>query len=74
MFNCASCGTRVEPEDTSGTSGLYHPGPRTFLLCEDCFLEEDTMIDETGTNNHPDRLQRYAERQPQNFNGLPPTW
>ncbi len=59
---CACC--REPLGNCTGTSGLYNPGRNSFILCEDCWLEEEGLVDETGTNNHPERVARYALNQP----------
>ena len=68
MAHCANCKVDLYDAPCTGTSGLYNPGPRSFLLCEDCFLEEEDLVDETGTNNHPERVARYAANQPSGSN------
>jgi hypothetical protein len=65
---CACCREEISDGATTGVSGLYNPGPRRFLLCEPCWLEEEDLVDETGTNNHPDRVARYAVNQPSGAN------
>jgi hypothetical protein len=65
MFKCANCARRVDQHECSGDSGLYNHGDGIkYNLCEECFLEEDAMIDETGTNDHPSRRERYSINQP----------
>lgn len=65
---CANCKSHLDPGDTTGVSGLFNPGPRRFILCEECWLAEEDLVDETGTNNHPERVARYAENQPEGWN------
>lgn len=64
MWNkhCACCGIALEGKST-GSSSLYNPGrgESGILLCEACFFEEDRLIEETGRNNMPDRLQQYYD-------------
>lgn len=67
-MNCANCLDYIGPRDTTGVSGLYNPGRNSFLLCEDCWLAEEDLVDETGTNNHPERVARYADNQPEGMN------
>lgn len=58
MTACASCGVLIGR--CSGTSSLYNPGRGVdIILCEPCWLNEDDMIEETGTNDHPDVVKRY---------------
>lgn len=55
---CANCLKYVKDEECQGESGLFSP-TRAYMLCEPCFLEEDRLIDEQGTNDMPERLQKY---------------
>jgi PP-loop superfamily ATP-utilizing enzyme len=56
---CARCRIRVDQiADCLGESGLYSPN-RAFTLCEPCFLEEESEIDERGTNDIPERIEAY---------------
>jgi hypothetical protein len=68
MTICANCLVDLYDAHCTGTSGLYNPGPRSFLLCEPCWLEEENLVDESGTNNHPERVARYAKNQPSGAN------
>lgn len=65
---CANCCEWIGDRDTTGVSGLYNPGPTSFLLCEPCWLEEEDLVDTSGTNNHPERVKRYGENQPGGMN------
>lgn len=64
---CAGCKIRLDPGMTTGNSLIYKrssdlPTEKqglTFILCEECFLEEDEMIDEKGTNDIPSRIEHY---------------
>jgi hypothetical protein len=44
-----------------GTSGLYFPNGFDIDLCIGCYWDEEKLQDETGTNDHPDRLAHYLE-------------
>lgn len=57
-FICARCKQTFIGARSSGQSALY--GAR-HILCEPCFFDEDEQIDERGTNNLPDTLERYGE-------------
>lgn len=57
---CAACKGWRGSRDAEGESQLYSPH-RKFTLCEPCWEDEDAMVDETGTNDHPAILARYAE-------------
>lgn len=54
---------------TTGESGLYNQSSDLepnmkglkFILCEECFLGEEELVDERGTNNIPERIQHYFE-------------
>lgn len=61
---CASCKGWRGSRSASGESQLYSPN-RPFILCEPCWLDEDDMVDEAGTNDLPDVLARYAGRAAQ---------
>lgn len=65
---CACCAERLYPSDTTGVSGLYNPGSNSFILCEPCWLEEEDLIDYTGSNVHRERVARYAVNQPEGAN------
>jgi hypothetical protein len=56
---CANCGCNLGRLKATGISGLYFPGNVDIELCESCFLLEDALIDEVGTNNIPERLSHY---------------
>lgn len=67
-MRCASCAIDITNASCTGESGLYNPGPNSFLLCEPCFLDEDDAIDTNGTNDNPDLLAVYARNQPEGMN------
>lgn len=55
---CANCRKDLSTVDCTGESGIYSPN-RPFELCEPCWNDEDKMIDETGTNDHPELIEKY---------------
>lgn len=55
---CSACRMWIPDGATTGESSLYSPD-RAFTLCEPCWLAEDALIDERGTNNLPEELSRY---------------
>jgi hypothetical protein len=61
--HCANCEAYIGddavcPRET-GVSGIYFPNGFDILLCENCFLGEEALIDNEGSNDHPLRLARY---------------
>lgn len=58
MDYCPRCMTRIS--GARGESAIYqsHDIPD---LCERCFFDEDAEIEERGTNDLPDTLQRYRD-------------
>lgn len=64
--NCANCKIHLADSDCTGASGLYNPGKtgQGYLLCEPCWLAEEDLVDESGTNNHPDKIKHYEMNQP----------
>ena len=64
---CANCKTYLSEGACTGTSGLYNksddlaPAKQglTFTLCEECWLDEEDLVDEMGTNNIPSRIETY---------------
>lgn len=62
MMKCANCAKELRQGETTGESGIYSPH-ESFTLCEDCFLAEDALITELGSNNLPDRLEHYRYNQ-----------
>lgn len=65
-FACAKCEEEIYDARATGESSLYYSGDKTFLLCEDCFLEEEEMIEETGTNDHPEMIKMYEKNVEKN--------
>lgn len=63
---CANCNERLGNCD--GVSGLYNPGPNSFILCEDCWLCEEDAVDEKGTNVMPETIAHYTRNQPEGAN------
>lgn len=57
--HCAECGELLAGKPT-GESSIYSPHI-TYVLCEPCWLVEDGFIEQTGRNNHPERLKHYAD-------------
>ena len=58
---CANCKNH-RLEDGSGESQIYSPH-EAFTLCEECWLEEDRLIEEEGTNDLPERLAHYKRKK-----------
>lgn len=66
-MRCANCTVQLFQHTTTGNSSLYKNSedlPVTkrdlrFILCEECFLEEDELIEEKGTNDIPSRIEVY---------------
>lgn len=59
---CANCCRDLHAVRCTGQSGLYYPNnDKGIELCEPCFLEEDELIEELGTNDQPERLARYLD-------------
>lgn len=56
---CACCGENISHRG-DGISGVYSPDLE-FLLCEDCWYEEEAEIDERGTNDLPHRIVHYKK-------------
>jgi hypothetical protein len=64
-MRCANCSGYLSERDCTGDSSLYNHGDGIgYMLCEPCFLEEDELIDEKGTNDIPDRRAHYERNQP----------
>lgn len=66
--NCANCNCSLYMAKADGVSGLLNPGPKWFRLCEPCWIEEEDLVDELGTNVMPDRVARYTANQPEGAN------
>lgn len=64
-MKCANCAERIKQGDCTGDSSLYNHGDGIkYILCEPCWLDEDNLIDEKGTNDMPFRRAHYAINQP----------
>ena len=59
--HCANCGTDLESQSCTGCSSLYTGGSCRFSigLCERCWLMEEDVIDQQGTNVLPERMRHY---------------
>ena len=57
-MNCAWCDCYLRDGATTGESQVYSP-TRSFVLCEPCWLEEDALVEESGTNDLPEQLAIY---------------
>lgn len=55
---CPFCTGSISFGDCTGESGLYL-SHGVSELCERCFLLEEAITDEEGTNNIPDLLEKY---------------
>lgn len=66
--HCANCKCFLDPGMTTGVSGLYNPGPNSFLLCEDCWLTEEAVVEADGTNVQPKMVAHYKANQPEGAN------
>ena len=60
MRRCAACGKPMREHDANGRSALYSPDEK-FTLCVPCWFEEDSKIDEQGTNVLPDVIAKYRQ-------------
>lgn len=56
---CANCGCSLYNAKELGTSSLYFPNGYDIDLCIDCWWAEEALIEESGSNDHPDRLAHY---------------
>lgn len=59
MILCANCNRDMTFESHFEYSWLYNPHSPDIILCETCFSEENELTSKTGTNNHPERLEKY---------------
>ena len=58
--HCANCGTDLEDQSCAGASSLYTGCSRFGIgLCEMCWLIEDDLIEQKGTNVLPERVRHY---------------
>lgn len=55
-FTCARCKQFFPNASCSAESGIYQS---RHVLCEPCFFDEDAEIEERGTNNLLDTLEKY---------------
>ncbi len=60
MARCAKCLVDLRHADCTGESALFSPD-REFELCEPCWIKEDALIDERGTNDLPEIVERYRD-------------
>lgn len=58
--HCPRCMSLIQRGSGRGESQLYqsHDIPD---LCEPCFFDEEAEVEERGTNNLPDTLERYRQ-------------
>ena len=63
--DCARCdGSFYVPDEKHGRirceceSSLYSPDV-AFTICEACFLWEEDLIEQTGSNDHPEVVKSY---------------
>ena len=61
MNICGNCGCSLERATELGTSGIYYPNGSDIDLCIHCYWEEEALQEETGTNDHPERLAHYLQ-------------
>lgn len=54
---CARCRKNILQGETTGESSIYQSN---HILCEPCFFAEDAEIEERGTNDLPDTLNKYG--------------
>lgn len=61
MRHCANCTCSLERMRETGDSSIYNQGRDLpdFELCMHCWNEEESLIESSGTNNHPTQLERY---------------
>lgn len=57
---CPSCRGAISFNECTGESGIYRSGGIPDL-CERCFIIEDAIIDERGTNDLPEILEAYIQ-------------
>ena len=66
-MRCCNCGKEMHDTETQGYSSIYGAS-EYHLMCEPCFFEEEALIDERGSNDHPDRLKHYDSRDSRKIN------
>lgn len=54
---CPRCKERTLNRNDCGESALYQS---QHLICISCWFDEDLEIQEAGTNNIPETLERYG--------------
>lgn len=57
---CPSCREGIFSGECTGESGIYRSGGIPDL-CERCFIIEDAVIDNAGTNDLPEVLADYIK-------------
>lgn len=57
-IHCANCECSLEFIAEMGESNLHSPG-QGFDLCIPCLNEEENLIEDSGHNDHPDRVALY---------------
>lgn len=57
---CPRCCAYIPERATVGESAIYQSHDVSDL-CEPCFFDEDREIEDRGTNNLPDTLERYRQ-------------
>lgn len=57
---CPSCCKAIHSGECTGESGIYKSYDVPDL-CESCFLKEEAIIDERGTNDLPEILLSYVD-------------
>jgi hypothetical protein len=60
VTRCCACGTTIRFPATEYESALY--SPVQYLLCEPCGEREEQEITRQGTNNIPELLNTYVQR------------
>lgn len=60
--NCPNCGAFLGR--TTGESSIYNPGKGPIILCEECWLDEDDLIEQEGANSpeHSEAIRARLER------------
>ena len=56
---CGNCGRSLLNAKELGTSSLYFPNGHDIDLCINCWWVEEDLIEQSGTNDHPERLAHY---------------
>ena len=58
---CCACGHQIRFPEPEWESSLYSNGVK-YLLCEPCGFTEEREINRAGTNNIPELLATYVQR------------